>query len=456
MTDNNNKINNVTKLNNSFITKNTIKFLSWNIQAPKSTGEGNKFNIKEFKNVLKGNDFICLQEIRTDVHLTGYRSQCLTRKDNKSGGVGILIKNELIEGIEIIQKESCSDYIICRLKKEFFNQGTDFYLVNAYVAPYDSSKTADKNKGKEILDQIEDLVNTMKEEGEVILCGDFNSRIGMQAGMLKNDTCKFIPLSDDYEPDEFKPRNSQDSKTNSHGTRFLKLITHNQLTILNGRTLGDFPGKYTSLQRNGCSVIDYFAVTKKTNSIVNYFKVLDLTAYSDHKPVTMELRCRKFNLTTHKPLHTAYKPAPTKFIFTDGNKNNFVEALTSQTSINTLLNLKKEILTIKDKTAVNYGMNISKSIKEINNKFTEHIRDKASNCFKQTKPKSQNKHSNNNPWYNWQTRLAKRLLRSATESISSFPTSVFLRENFYKVKGSYRRLLSKSETKYFEQRHRGR
>ena len=35
----------------SSLTKRNMKFLSWNIQAP-STTDGNKFGIKEFKNVI--------------------------------------------------------------------------------------------------------------------------------------------------------------------------------------------------------------------------------------------------------------------------------------------------------------------------------------------------------------------------------------------------------------------
>ena len=140
--------NKITKLSNLYIIKNSLKFLSWNIQAPSTTGEGDKFKIKEFRNTLIGNDFISLQEIRKDVYLTGYRSRCLTRKCNKSGGVGFLIKNELYEGVQVIQNESCSDYIICKLKKEFFKLDDDIYLINAYVVPYDSSKPPDENKGK--------------------------------------------------------------------------------------------------------------------------------------------------------------------------------------------------------------------------------------------------------------------------------------------------------------------
>ena len=80
-------------------------------------------------------------------------------------------------------------------------------------------------------------------------------------------------MPDDHVPDIFKPRNSRDRVKNNHGTQFLKLIIHNQLTILNGRTLGDFAGKITSIQPKGCSVIDYIAVSRKIQTNVNYFKV---------------------------------------------------------------------------------------------------------------------------------------------------------------------------------------
>ena len=111
-------------------------------------------------------------------------------------------------------------------------------------------------------------MNELREEGEVILCGDFNSRIGQKTGMIRDLSTDFVPLPDDYEPDSFLPRNSLDSITNTSGTHFLNLVKHNQLTILNGRTLGDLVGNFmTSIQKNGCSVIDYIAVTNSINSL---------------------------------------------------------------------------------------------------------------------------------------------------------------------------------------------
>ena len=88
--------------------------------------------------------------------------------------------------------------------------------------------------------------------------------------MIKHDSSNFLPMPDDYEPDEYKDRCSQDNKSNPHGTQFLKLVMLNQLTILNGRTLGDLAGKFTSIQQQGCSVIDYFAVSKNIQTKTNY------------------------------------------------------------------------------------------------------------------------------------------------------------------------------------------
>ena len=80
--------------------------------------------------------------------------------------------------------------------------------------------------------QIDDIVNDLKGNGEVILCGDFNSRIGDQPGMLKNDSNKFLPLPDDHVPDIFKPRNSQD-RVKKHPRNTIPQTYYSQLTNYN-------------------------------------------------------------------------------------------------------------------------------------------------------------------------------------------------------------------------------
>ncbi len=134
-------------------TKNNLRILSWNIQAP-STTEGNKFDVKPFQEILNNHDFACLQEIRRDVHLVGYRSVCNTRRDNKSGGVGILIKNELVEGTEIVKSLDHSDYLICKLRKEFFKLDEDVFLVNVYIKPHNSSASSTNDNGKDTIKRM--------------------------------------------------------------------------------------------------------------------------------------------------------------------------------------------------------------------------------------------------------------------------------------------------------------
>ena len=113
------------------------------------------------------------------------------------------------------------------------------------------------------------------------MCGDFNARIGDSPGLINHEDLNndHIPLPDDYLPDTFTPRFSQDKQTNTFGKDLLRLVISNRLTILNGRALGDFNGALTSIQSNGCSVIDYFAVSSSIYKLVNYMTILNFTQY---------------------------------------------------------------------------------------------------------------------------------------------------------------------------------
>ena len=460
------------------ITKNILKFLSWNIQAP-SSAEGDKFKLHSFQKIIMAHDFVCLQEIRREVHLPGFHSECNLRKSSSSGGVGILVKKELEEGVEFIKCIDGSDFIICRLHKDFFKQKKDIYLVNVYAKPHNSSHTmAGKNgketmeraedttnneqgrgdflnikagnSGKETMKSVEDVINDLRGVGEVILCGDFNSRIGQKSGIIEHDLDDHIPMPHDYIPDEYTERFSQDTKSNPNGTHFLNLIRNNQLTILNGRTLDDFTGKFTSIQKQGCSVIDYFALSKNIKTNINYFKIQDLTEYSDHKTLTLELSCQQFDTVCSEPINTKYMPAPTRFLFSEENKEKFLASQNHENSVQTLKYLNLCIDNLEESSKNNQQL-LAKIINEVNNKFTEYLCTIASLNFKETKTNNSNKKPNgNNPWFNWKTRHAKREMRKATKTTSDFPTSDFLRENFYKVKSNYKSLLRKTSNRFFE------
>ena len=204
------------------------------------------------------------------------------------------------------------------------------------------------NTGKETLEILLELINELAAKGEVILCGDFNSRIGQDNGTIEHDSTDFIPMPDNYISDITTVRYSQDNKTNPYGTHFLNLIKHNQLKILNGQTLGDLTGNLTSIQKRGCSVVDYFAVSKCINDQINYMKVLNFTEYSDHRPLSLQLSCRSIQISKMKPLNSVYQPAPTRFIFNENNKKEFLKLQQDDTSCQILKDLKTEVEKLQD------------------------------------------------------------------------------------------------------------
>ena len=429
------------------VIRNNLKILSWNIQSP-SSFEGNKFENSEFLKILVNHDFACLQEIRRDVHISGFRSICNTRSDKKYGGVGILIRNELSEGTELIKSMENSDYLVCKLNKEFFNLSQDTFIINSYIKPYNSSSSTKTDNGKESMKHLEDVINDLRQLGDIILCGDFNARIGQKSGTIEQDSADFVPLPDDYVPDDQSPRYSQDTTTNTYGNHFLNLVKHNQLLILNGRTLGDLTGQFTSIQKNGCSVIDYFAITPHLKSKIDHLKVLEFTHFSDHRPLSLQLKCNKFPTSQFGSLKETFETAPCRFIFNEENIDQFLEAQSDESSKSTIIKLNDDLNRICDSTIIDPKQR-EHHIKDINIQLASHLQTLASKCFKKTKPLT-NELKTNNPWFNWKVRIAKREYRKATDAISQFPSSEFLRTNFYKVKGCYKKVVKRSTKEFFE------
>ena len=98
----------------------------------------------------------------------------------------------------------------------------------------------------------------------------------------------------------------------------------------------------------------------------------------------MELKCDQITVTQSQPLEVLYQPAPTRFIFNEENKTQFNESLTSEHAKQTLESLGNEIMALQVNQTQDKKL-ITDSIKDINNKFTEHLRNIAAESFKQTK-----------------------------------------------------------------------
>ena len=67
------------------------------------------------------------------------------------------------------------------------------------------------------------------------------------------------------------------------------------MRILNGRTLGDFLGKFTYIGYNGVSTVDYVLASEffLMKSHIHSFTIEDLTSLSDHRPLSLQLKYMK-------------------------------------------------------------------------------------------------------------------------------------------------------------------
>ena len=433
--NNTNKSSKANKINTNFSGRHGINILSWNIQS--STGaDGNKFEDSSFLNVIKNHDIVCLQEIRKRIKLEGFRSFCNVRPDEKFGGVGILYKNELMGGIEVINGYSITDTIICKLKKSFFKLNEDIFIVNSYVRPLNSINKSNNNNSRDILEQIGDAINELTSKGNVILCGDFNSRIGNHPGLIDHEddnTNNFINLPNDYTPDIFSPRNACDENSNALGKTFLSLIMHNRLWLLNGRTLGDLKGDFTCIQYGGCSTVDYFATSHSLTNIIEYMKVHEFTPFSDHKPMSLKIVTSFVKPPPRAPLSEKYDKAPTRFLFDEESILKFNN-----------IQMDPKFISIRDELS---DFNFQ-TPEEFNIKLALYLRDMGHCCLKTT-TNSTNKNKKK-PWFTFQCMAAKKELGKASRVMSKFSQSEFLRKNFYKVKKSYKKIRKTSENNFFQ------
>ena len=117
-----------------------------------------------------------------------------------------------------------------------------------------------------------------------MLAGDFNSRTGHLSDFVRSDQLLLnyfdIELEDQSALDQHTileqlsiplERCSEDSITNSHGSRLIDTCRNNNLFILNGRVHKDTTGRFTFKYN---SVIDYIISTAECFKHVSNFDVI--------------------------------------------------------------------------------------------------------------------------------------------------------------------------------------
>ena len=150
----------------------------------------------------------------------------------------------------------------------------------------------------ECFEDLHTLIAEIKDQGDVILMGDFNARTRTLPDSIVDEDNTYIPVSNLghlYQPNTtgMADRNNMDKGSNSYGPKLIELCTTVPLRILNGRKLGDIEGNYTCYTGRGRSAVDYGIVSPNLFIKIKDFLVGNIWPHiSDHTPISLSLKVK--------------------------------------------------------------------------------------------------------------------------------------------------------------------
>ena len=189
------------------------------------------------------------------------------------------------------------DFIIwLKLDKTFFQLDADIYLSFIYIAPENSPVHELYNV--DAFDKLETDIDYFQDYGNVYVFGDLNSRTGHKHDFVNNDLNMDVLSNSDV--DLCIPRYSSDRKSNRFGEKLLDLCKSTGLVICNGRLGQDEnTGKMTCYTYNGESVVNYLLAKYSNFSQIMNFCVQDYGPYSNHAPVSFDIKINTALPNTH-------------------------------------------------------------------------------------------------------------------------------------------------------------
>ena len=224
-------------------------------------------------------------------------------------------------------------------------------------------------------------------------------------------------------------RNSHDMKiVNRRGREFLDICRINDLTIANGRTIGDLFGKYTCHQKRGSSVVDYLLTPCQNRQNIQEFKVGEYhPILSDHCPIMATI-----SLQTNLKVDTGnikLKTLPDSFIWEDNSSVTFSEKLASEEYKRKVAELmSKDNLIMEDVRDLLVDVAKRSEIKKTNNKRTTQKFDQ--------------------PWFDSECKSIKKEIASYGMLLRSKPHCTKTRENIYIMKNKLKNLVRRKKFQY--------
>ena len=241
-------------------------------------------------------DIVCLCEtfLRNSeiISIEGYkwfghnRTNISKRAVRGSGGVGVLVKESMFDRFSIDVVDKRHEDILWLACTQINNPDNTIFIGVCYLPPAASSRG---DKSHDVFDTLRCQCLKFQDKGEILICGDFNARIGSLNDMSDvTQTRLYLPQ-----------RQIIDYTTNSHGKQLIDFLRDCNMVTLNGRFSSD-KDNFTVISSVGKSVVDYAIVqadhfqnysnfqVKTVLEILEYYSIPSDSPMPDHSLVCWE------------------------------------------------------------------------------------------------------------------------------------------------------------------------
>ena len=167
-----------------------------------------------------------------------------------SGGVGFLVKQDLLDSFDIKIEDKSSEGILW-LSLKNFEDNSSFYACVCYLPPKHSTRSTDPCK---FYDTLLSNIYEFQEKGMIFICGDVNSRCGEEVDFIEGI-------------DDLPLRDVVDFKRNEYCDILIQFLIDANFCILNGRNC--LKNDFTCIRPQGCSVVDYCFISHDCLNIFN-------------------------------------------------------------------------------------------------------------------------------------------------------------------------------------------
>jgi hypothetical protein len=212
------------------------------------------------------------------------------------GGITCYIRKIIYPHIQLHKIDSLNQYIWIEISD---TNAKNVYIEICYFSHINSTFYKKNNLDNNCpYNNLEQDIYSLKNEGNILLLGDFNVRTATKQATLLSTHSNHNPLwlDDDLVLSNSYKRSSEDLIENLFGAKLVKLCSSQDLIICNGVIKWPNSDHMTCIHGLGSSVIDYvISDIPVSNQIASFDLLNDHEPDFDHKPLTLTL-----NLSMHR------------------------------------------------------------------------------------------------------------------------------------------------------------